>query len=133
MQRIYQAANNIEAHMIVHLLGQTGIRAHVEGEHLQSGAGELPLGGLVAVSVDDENAEAARTIVLEWEARSSSADSLPPARTQASSQVAVLTFFIGALLGGAIVWSAYNGPPNASNAGCNNDGKIDQPWSPTRG
>jgi hypothetical protein len=41
MKRIYQAANNIEAHMLVHLLEQEGIEAHVEGEHLQSGAGEL--------------------------------------------------------------------------------------------
>ena len=66
MKRIYQAANNIEAHMLVHLLGQEGIRAHVEGEHLQSGAGELPLGGLAAVAVADEDVDAARAIIRDW-------------------------------------------------------------------
>lgn len=132
MKRIYQAANNIEAHMIVHLLDQAGIRAHVEGEHLQSGAGELPLGGLVAVSVADEDAEAARGIVLEWEARTAPADSAQPMQTKTSSQAPVLTFFIGALLGGAIVWSVYNGPGSARNAGCN-DGKTEKPWSAPHG
>ena len=69
MKRVYQAANSVEAHMIVHLLEQAGVEAHVQGEHLQSGAGELPL-GLVAVAVPDEDADKARAIINEWEARS---------------------------------------------------------------
>jgi hypothetical protein len=131
MKRIYQAANSIEAHMIVHLLGQTGISAHIQGEHLQSGAGELPLGNLVAVAVADEDAEAATTIVREWEAQSVSTDGASAVKTQASSQVPVLTFFIGALLGGAIVWSMHNGP-SRPNTDCR-DGKIEQPWSSSHG
>ena len=119
MKRIYHAANNVEAHMIVHLLGQTGIRAHIEGEHLQSGAGELPLGNLVAVAVADEDAEMAQTIVREWEAQTPPADApAGTARRISSSQLPVLTFFIGALLGGAIVWSMYNGPRTVESEDC---------------
>lgn len=126
MKRIYQAANNIEAHMIVHLLGQTGIHGHVNGEHLQSGAGELPLGNLVAVSVADEDVAAARAVIHEWEARTSPADASQPAPGKTSSQLPVLTFFIGALLSGGIVWSVYNGPERTDSVDYNEDGKSDE-------
>jgi Putative prokaryotic signal transducing protein len=67
MKRIYQAANNIEAHMVMHVLQQAGVHAMVQGEFLQSGAGELPLGGLVAVAVADEDVQIARAIIGDWE------------------------------------------------------------------
>jgi hypothetical protein len=34
---------------------------------LQSGAGELPVGNLVGVAVDDEDVEVAREIIEDWE------------------------------------------------------------------
>jgi hypothetical protein len=67
MKRVFQAANHIQAHMVMHVLQQAGIHAHVQGEYLQSGAGELPLGNLVAVAVDDEDVEIAREIISDWE------------------------------------------------------------------
>jgi Putative prokaryotic signal transducing protein len=67
MKRVYQAANNIEAHMVMHVLQQAGVHALVQGEFLQSGAGELPLGNLVAVAVADEDAALAREIIEDWE------------------------------------------------------------------
>jgi hypothetical protein len=67
MQRVYQAANHIQAHMVMHVLQQAGIDAHVQGEVLQSGAGELPLGNLVAVAVPDEDVALAREIIEDWE------------------------------------------------------------------
>jgi hypothetical protein len=39
----------------------------VQGEFLQSGAGELPLGNLVGVAVDDEDVAIAREIIEDWE------------------------------------------------------------------
>ena len=109
MKRIYEAANNIEAHMIVHLLDQSGIEAHVQGEHLQSGAGELPLGGLVGVVVADEDVVAARRHIEEWEARTrSEPDTQPQAHHKFPGQLAA--FIVGGLLGGGIVWSMLGGP-----------------------
>jgi Putative prokaryotic signal transducing protein len=67
MRRIFQAANHIQAHMVMHVLEQAGVHAHVQGEYLQSGAGELPLGNLVGVVVADEDVELAREIIGEWE------------------------------------------------------------------
>lgn len=67
MKRVYQAANHIQAHMVMHVLEQAGVHAMVQGEFLQSGAGELPVGNLVGVAVDDEDVELAREIIEDWE------------------------------------------------------------------
>jgi hypothetical protein len=67
MKRIYQAANHFQAHMVMHVLQQAGVNAHVQGEYLQSGAGELPLGNLVGVVVDDDDVESAREVISDWE------------------------------------------------------------------
>ena len=67
MKRVYQAANHIQAHMVMHVLEQAGVHAHVQGEFLQSGAGELPVGNLVGVVVADEDVALAREIIEEWE------------------------------------------------------------------
>ena len=67
MKRVFQAANHIQAHMVMHVLEQAGVPAHVQGEYLQSGAGELPLGNLVGVVVADEDVEIAREIISDWE------------------------------------------------------------------
>ncbi|HEY7638092.1 MAG TPA: DUF2007 domain-containing protein [Steroidobacteraceae bacterium] len=67
MQRVYQAANHIQAHMVMHVLQQAGVHALVQGEYLQSGAGELPVGNLVGVAVADEDVEIAREIISDWE------------------------------------------------------------------
>jgi hypothetical protein len=67
MRRVFQAANHIQAHMVMHVLQQAGVHALVQGEYLQSGAGELPLGNLVGVAVADEDVEIAREIISDWE------------------------------------------------------------------
>ena len=47
MQEVYQPANAPEAHMLVHLLGEAGITAHIHGEALQGAVGELPAGNVI--------------------------------------------------------------------------------------
>jgi len=64
---VYHANNSLDANMIKSLLEQQGIPAYIQGEHLQSGVGELPAGDLVKVSVDNENAVNAKTIIEDWE------------------------------------------------------------------
>jgi hypothetical protein len=67
MKRVYNAANHIQAHIVMHVLEQAGVHALVQGEFLQSGAGELPVGNLVGLAVDDEDVEIAREIIEDWE------------------------------------------------------------------
>lgn len=66
MRSIYEPAHSIEANLIVGLLKQIGITAHIAGEYLQGGAGELPAFGVMRVMVEDEDAEIARQMIDEW-------------------------------------------------------------------
>lgn len=67
---IYHAANSLDANMIKGLLEQYNIRAFVQGEYLQGGAGELPAADLVTVGVADEHEAEAKKIINEWDAGS---------------------------------------------------------------
>ena len=127
MQRIYQAANNVEAHMVVHMLEQSGVSAYVQGEHLQSGAGELPLGNLVAVAVADDDVAKAREVIREWEARvAAPADSAISEPKKSSGVSHGVAFLVGAALSGGLVWAAHHGPDTSEFQDYNGDGKVDE-------
>jgi hypothetical protein len=66
MRAIYEPAHSIEANLIVGLLKQIGIKAHIAGEYLQGGAGELPAFGVMRVMVEDKDAADARQLIDEW-------------------------------------------------------------------
>lgn len=68
MKIVFNAANSLEAHLVKGLLKLYEITAYVYGEHLQSGAGELPMTGCVNLSVTDEDYLEARTLIKDWEA-----------------------------------------------------------------
>ena len=67
MTKIYSAQNAIDAHIVKGMLEQQGIQARVNGEYLQGGIGELPLIGLVTVSVSEEDYEKALEVLREYE------------------------------------------------------------------
>jgi hypothetical protein len=127
MKRIYEAANNVEAHMLAHLLSQSGIEAHIQGEHLQSGAGELPLAGLVGIAVVDERAAEATRIIREWEARTAPApDPSQVAQAKRTFFAPMLAFIVGALSGATVVWSLHHGPETSEVMDWNGDGRPDR-------
>lgn len=66
MRAIYEPTHSIEANLIVGLLKQFGIKAHIAGEYLQGGAGELPAFGLIRVMVEDRDADNALQLIEEW-------------------------------------------------------------------
>ena len=69
MRIVYDAANSLEAYVIKGVLEQHEIPAYIQGEHLQSGVGEIhSVTSLVKINVDNANYEAARKIIKEWEA-----------------------------------------------------------------
>jgi len=49
------------------LLEQLGISAMVNGEYLQGGIGELPMMGLITVSVIEKDYENAKAVLDEYE------------------------------------------------------------------
>lgn len=66
MKTLYEAANGLEAHMVLDLLRQQGIDGQVEGEHLQGAVGALPALGLVRVVVDEADWPAAQRVIEQW-------------------------------------------------------------------
>lgn len=67
MKKIYDANNNIEANLLKNILEQEGIEAHISGEYLQGGMGELPAMGLISIMVEDEDQLRAEKVVRDWE------------------------------------------------------------------
>jgi len=68
MQNIYEAANTIEANLLKGLLEQEGIETFVNGEYLVGGIGELPVSGIVNLSVEEDDMAKALKIIEAYEA-----------------------------------------------------------------
>lgn len=77
MKIAYEASNSLDAYILKGLLATYEINAYVQGEHLHSGAGELPMNGFVRVTVDDADYEEARNIILNWESSIILDDEIP--------------------------------------------------------
>lgn len=137
MRIVYQSTNLADVYLLRDLLVQTDIRAQVQGEFLRGGIGELPADTPVSLAVPDEQAEAARAIVLDWERTRPEDDAeqdpeeaaalvtAPPRRGVSTLQVLGALVF-GALCGGAVVWAIYNHPANGPLRDFDGDGRVDE-------
>ncbi|MCJ8313576.1 MAG: DUF2007 domain-containing protein [Saccharospirillaceae bacterium] len=67
MKLLYEAANSVEAHMIVNLLEQSDLSARIDGEFLQGGAGDLQAFGVVRVMIEEHNYDNAVAVINLWE------------------------------------------------------------------
>lgn len=100
MKTLYEAANALEAHMVLDLIQQQGLRGRIDGEFLQGGIGELPAAGFVRVMVEERDYAAARAIVDKWDA--AQPKSATPAATPAPSRVPA--FLLGVVVGLGIAY-----------------------------
>jgi predicted metal-dependent HD superfamily phosphohydrolase len=67
VKQAYNAANPVDAQLVVDLLASAGIDAFVQGQFLSGGVGELPAGELLRVWVADEELERARACIADRE------------------------------------------------------------------
>lgn len=125
MHTLYEASNSLEAHMLKDLLAQEGLSAHVQGEHLQGGMGELPAAGLVRLMIDEAEHAAGRALIARWEAQQP-APSAEPAVPNPRSRVTA--FIWGAVLAGAVCWGVVSTPLTRDGTDYNGDGKLDSSW-----
>ncbi|MEM6749086.1 MAG: DUF2007 domain-containing protein [Planctomycetota bacterium] len=73
MKLVYRATEPAEAHQLRAELEALGLHAHVFGETLQAGVGDIPFfAAYPTVHVPDEQAEAANAVVADWIERSRS-------------------------------------------------------------
>ncbi|MCC6074681.1 putative signal transducing protein [Pseudomonas sp. GCM10022188] len=68
MQRVHEPLLLGEGELLVSMLASEGIRAHLLGQHLLGAQGELPLAGLLAILVADEDAVRARQLIAAYNA-----------------------------------------------------------------
>jgi hypothetical protein len=66
MQQIFQAANIVEASLIIGLLEQGSVQAFMNGYYLQGGVGELPASNNVSVWVDDKDVIQAQQLIADY-------------------------------------------------------------------
>ncbi|MGI9292279.1 MAG: DUF2007 domain-containing protein [Gammaproteobacteria bacterium] len=123
MIAVYEAANTVEAHMIVHLLEQSDIEAKIDGEYLQGAMGELPAAGNVKVKVSQNNAREAKEIIAEWEANQPTESTYPRAET--SSQKAPY-FIAGATLATVVLYALFRWPGDSDGVDLNGNGLPDE-------
>lgn len=77
MRVVYRADNLFDAHLVKHALEAADIPAFVFGETLLGGMGELPLFGVLRVSVPDVAWPQAHAIVLSMDLGTGQVDPLP--------------------------------------------------------
>ena len=134
METVFEAENNIEAHMIVHLLDRSGIKAEIVGEHLQGGVGELAAYGNVRVVVEPEDAPRARQIIADWdsEVTAGTAAEAPATKRRGGTYSGLVGFVAGAGLASIFLLWAYNTPVGSRTSDYNRDGRADE-WVYWRG
>ncbi|WP_122422804.1 DUF2007 domain-containing protein [Pseudomonas viridiflava] len=70
MQRIYEPENLMEGELLQGMLASEGIEAGLMGRDLLGGMGELPVFGLLWITVDDDKVERARELITAYNAAS---------------------------------------------------------------
>lgn len=114
--------------MLRNLLQQEGITTFVQGEHLQSGVGVLPAGGLVRLVVDEADYAEARTVIDRWETTlpSEPAPAVMPVLRPRSTLKGI---FIGLAMGLACSYAFFKVPSNSNGLDHNGDGVLDEKWT----
>jgi hypothetical protein len=132
MKTLYEAANSLEAHMLVDLLKQDGLHAHIQGEHLQGAVGEIPAAGLVRLLIDEQQYDQARRVVIEWEkGQPTPSTATSTANSNAKGLLAyrgLLGFLFGLAFGILTMFALYRTPITNDGIDHNGDGKIDEKW-----
>lgn len=126
METIFEASTGVEAHMILHLLDQSGIKGRVDGEFLQGGVGELPPAGNVRVVVAPEDVTAARQVIAEWESNQPKERRAEQGNRPKPSYAGTIGFFVGATLASAALLWAYNSPFTDEGVDYDGDGILDE-------
>lgn len=125
MKTLYEASNAIEAHMLVDLLKQEGLTAHIRGEHLQGAVGEIQASGLVRLEIDESEFAQARDFIDRWDA-TQPAESTNSAVQKKSSRI--FWMFLGIIVGFGSCYAIYRMPTITNGIDHNGDGILDEKW-----
>jgi hypothetical protein len=122
MKSVYECSTALDAHMILNLLEQEGIEGRVDGEYLPGGVGELQAINLVRVMVDDADYERAGQVIRDWEAVRVEEEEAYARK----SGNGLSGFLLGLVVGGGLVFWAYNAQRTEDGVDVNGDGVADE-------
>ncbi len=125
MQTLYEASNAIEAHMLVDLLKQEGLTAHIRGAHLQGAVGEMPAAGLVRLEIDESEFAQARALIDRWDAAQPTENTT---RTVQKKSNGVLWMLLGIIVGFGSCYAFFRLPTSTHGIDHNGDGIVDEKW-----
>jgi hypothetical protein len=128
MKRLYEAQNNVEAHMLLDLLEQAGLSGRIDGEFLQGGVGEIQTMGFVRVMIEDQDYLQGKAIIEDWEANQPAEEDQKIIIKKQSSFTAWL---IGLVVGVSATVFFYHTPVDEGGVDYNGDGKLDETWTYT--
>lgn len=129
MKRVFAGLNNVEAHVVAHLLEAEGIKTSLSGEYLSGARGELPAQDQASVWVMDDADEArARELIAQWEQ-----DNPAPAQNAKNGRGAqkagpnefLMGGLVGLVVGCLLTYSYFYSPVSRDGVDYNGDGKID--------
>lgn len=86
MQRIYEPEDLLQANLLINMLANEGIEAHLQGADLVGGMGELPALGLLAIWAADEDVQRAIFLIQEYEQAQPCADEYADATGEYATQ-----------------------------------------------
>jgi hypothetical protein len=135
MKTVFEAANSLEAHMILGLLAQAGIEGQILGEALQGGMGDLPAAGLVRVVVSDTDFVAARIIVEDWNSTTVESSAQPRATPKGGISVGhIVALLLGLAIGVTATKSYFSASSNSRGFGSDKGTPCQQnlPWQKSR-
>jgi hypothetical protein len=128
MKLLYEAQNNVEAHMLLDLLEQASLSGRVDGEFLQGGIGEIQTMGFVRVMIEDQDYLQGKAIIEDWEANQPAEEDQKIIIKKQSSFTAWL---IGLVVGVSATIFFYHTPVDEGGVDYNGDGKLDETWTYT--
>lgn len=123
MKLLFLASNSLEAHMLVNMLKQLGIKsASIEGEHLAGGVGELQASDFIRIVVSEMEFENASQILASWQQQEIDT---PEVKSRPVLS-ALLSSCAGFLLGAGAVFAFYSFTETLAGADYNGDGIADE-------
>lgn len=126
MKTVYEAANAVEAHMVLDLLKQEGLSAQLHGEHLPGAVGELPAAGLVRLVIGEADFARAREVIERWDAAQPKDITPQPGKRRSTVFTA---FVLGLLVGVGAAYAFYRSPVTVDGTDHNRDGVLDDKWT----
>lgn len=122
MKPIYKASNLTEAHMILNLLEQHGLSAHLDGDHPKK------IKGSIGILIEESDYKEGKRILNDFDKNQPKGPLNESPKESKKISFSLFSCFIGFCLGLFAIAIYYNSPLNRDGVDYNGDGLLDEKW-----